>query len=164
MSRGPLRARVCLTTALLCAGAAAQSPDREPLIHRIEDAIGRPAPVPASSPLVTQALGLASRVNPNPDPSLWLQVRAETAAALTDLSSGAGSAFDRRVRAALESFDERELQALADKLSDPLLLKFREALKQQASRAPPITAGALELAAAVNRILAAHHLNTVALQ
>jgi hypothetical protein len=115
----------------LLAAAGAKAGSREDLVNQIEEAIGKPPPVAEQSQLVTKALTAAKTANPDVDLRTWDDVRSDTAAALTRMNPGPGSAFDKRIRAALESYSDSELQSLSMKLNDPLVLRFRRALQGQ---------------------------------
>jgi hypothetical protein len=156
------KAIVTLLVGLLYATAHAQSASRDDFVNRIEDAIGRPDPVAASSPLVTSMLTTARNANPGVDSSTWDSVRAETAAILTKRSSGPGSAFDNRVRAGLARFTDSELQRLLTKLNDPLLVKFRDVMKlEQNGYKNAFLSDALQMTSEINDILAKHDLQQV---
>jgi hypothetical protein len=153
---------VAVLITLLTTVAQAQTPSRDDLVNRIEDAIGKPAPVTAMSPLVTSTLTMAKNANPDVDSHTWDEVRADTAVALTMTSAGPGSAFDIRVRSALKSFTDAEVQSLSSKLSDPLLLKFRDAIQDQANSSKySVLSSALQMTAEINGILAKHNLKQI---
>ena len=154
------KATFTVLLALLCATAAAQSPSRNDLINQIEDAIGRPPPIAAGSPLVTTTLTAAKNANPEVDPGTWESVREETAAALTKRQH---SYFDTPVRGALESFTDDELKNLNRALHDPLVMRFREGWKKQAKAAKNLMSNVLELTVQINDILAQHQLKQVSL-
>jgi hypothetical protein len=153
---------VTVLIGLLSATAQAQSVNHEFLVNQIEEAIGKPDPVAAASSLVTSMLTMAKNANPEVDPSTWDHVREDTAATLTKLSSGPGSAFDLRVRGALAQFTDHELPLLLGKLNDPQLLKFRDALRQQPNASKSsIVSNALQMTSQINGILAKHNLHQV---
>ena len=154
------KATFTVLLALLCATAAAQSPSRNDLINQIEDAIGRPPPIAAGSPLVTTTLTAAKNANPEVDPGTWESVREETAAALTKRQD---SYFDTPVRRALESFTDVELKNLSRALHDPLVTRFREGWKKQAKAAKNLMSNVLELTVQINGIIAQHQLKQVSL-
>jgi hypothetical protein len=119
----------------------------------------------ATGPLVTKTLTAARTANADVDASTWDDVRSDTAAAQTRMNSGPGSAFDKRIRAALESFSDSELQSLNSKLNDPLLLRFRHAVQGL----PQENAGAamsnmLQMVVQINAILTKHNLKPISFQ
>jgi hypothetical protein len=158
------RAMASVVSLLLSATAVAQSAARDQLIDQIEEAIGKPMPVAAGSLEVTTVLKAAKQANPAVDQGTWRSVESDTAAVLTKLGSGPGSRFDIRIRGALEGFTDTDLKNLATRLNDPLLLRFRDVLQKLPREKPNLLAGMFQIAAQINDILAAHHLNEVSLQ
>ena len=149
----------------LLAAAAVKAGNRDDLVSQIEEAIGKPPPVAEQSPLVTKALTAAKTANPDVDSHTWDDVRSETAEALTRMSSGPGSSFDKRVRGALESYSDSELQSLSVKLNDPLLLRFRRALQSQPNdNAANAMSNMLQMVAEINGILSKHNLKLISFQ
>jgi len=150
----------------LCAFGQAKAESRDELVDQIEEALGKPMPVDQHSPLVTQTLTAAKTANPDVDSPTWDEVRADTAAVLTRLSAGPGSAFDKRIRAALESFSDSELKSLSSKLNDPLLLRFRRGIQSQPNQplGGAAMAGMMQMMVDINGILTRHNLKTISLQ
>jgi hypothetical protein len=149
----------------LLAAAQAKAAGRDDLVNQIEEAIGKPIPIAEQSPLVTKTLTAARTANPDVDARTWDDVRSDTAAELTRMNSGPGSAFDKRIRAALESFSDSELQSLNSKLNDPLVLRFRRAVQSL----PHDNAGAamsnmLQMVGEINAILTKHNLKPISFQ
>lgn len=160
-----MKSTVMVLMIFLFATAQAQTPNRNDLVNQIEEAIGKPTPVTEKSPLVTTTLTAAKNANPEVDSRTWDEVRADTAVALTKMSSGPGSPFDNRIRGALESFTDAELQSLNSKLNDPMLLKFRDALQRQPNEYKThAMSNALQMAAEINGILAKHNLKQISFQ
>src|SRR5436853_5725940 len=141
------KATFTVLLALLCATAAAQSPSRNDLINQIEDAIGRPAPIAADSPVVTRVLTAAKNANPQVDPVIWESVRVATAAACTKMQD---SYFDSPVRGALQSFTDGELKDLSRALNDPLAVRFRDAFRKQPKINMNLMSNVLELTVQIN--------------
>jgi hypothetical protein len=151
-----------LAAALLAPLAHAQSTDRDALIAKIEDAMGRPAAVTAEAPVVTAALKAAKQANPDADDATWAKVRTDTAAAFTKMASGPGSAFDQHYQEALQGFSDEELKSVVQKLNDPLLVKLRESLKgQKDAYKKRVMPGIAKLSEEINEILAKYHLKQV---
>jgi hypothetical protein len=143
----------------------AKAEGRDDLVNQIEEAIGKPLPIDEHSPLVTQTLTAARTANPEVDSRTWDEVRADTAAVLTRLSSGPGSAFDKRIRAALETFSDSELKSLNSKLNDPLLLRFRQGIQRQPNdKLGGAMPGMLQMMVEINGILNQHKLKPISLQ
>jgi hypothetical protein len=145
----------------LISAAAAQAPDRNALIQKIQESVGRPPPITADSTVVATVLQPARVANPGADASTWLAVQADTASAMTQMTSGHDSISDRRIRVALGSFSDAELQALSQKLDDPVVLKFRDALRSEARPDQNVMTDVLRLNAQINAILTQHHLKPV---
>jgi hypothetical protein len=155
---------MALVLSLLVAGQA-RADSRDDLVNQIEEAIGKPMPVDEQSPLVTQTLTAARTANPDVDSRTWDDVRSETAAALTRMNSGPGSAFDKRIRTALESFSDSELHSLSVRLNDPLLLRFRQAIQSQPNdKAGRAMSDMLQMVIEINGILNKHQLKPVSFQ
>jgi paraquat-inducible protein B len=149
----------------LLAAAQAKAASRDDLVNQIEEAIGKPTPIAEQSPLVTNTLTAARTANPDVDARTWGDVRADTAAVLTQMSSGPGSTFDKRIRAALESFSDSELQSLNSKLNDPLLLRFRRAVQSLPHENPGgAMSNMLQIVVEINAILTKHNLKTISFQ
>jgi hypothetical protein len=153
-----MKTKTTALLALLCATATAQSPVRDALINQIEDAIGRPAPIAADSPVVTRVLTAAKNANPQVDPVIWESVRVATAAACTKKQD---SYFDSPVRGALQSFTDGELKDLSRALNDPLAVRFRDAFRKQPKANMNLMSNVLELTVQINGILAQHQLKQV---
>jgi hypothetical protein len=114
---------------------------------------------------VTKTLTAARTANPDVAARTWDDVRSDTAAALTRMNSGPGSDFDKRIRAALESFSDSELQSLNSKLNDPMLLRFRRAVQSLPhENSGGAMSNMLQMVVEINAILNKHDLKPISLQ
>ena len=150
--------------ALSSSVSSANSAPREALIDRIETQYVATSVFASDSPVVISILQPAMTANPGVSKETWQSVKKETAAAVTKMITEKGSTMDVLVRSSLESFSDKELEALSLVLSDPSFRKFQAAMSgpaaQQQLHAGMAKVG-LQLGTLINTVLVNHHLNEV---
>ena len=146
---------------LICLASGVST--REETINRIENLQLRASVFPPDSPFLADMLRPALQANPNVTKNEWDEIRLEASAAVSRLMTKPDGMMDVMFRTALEPMSDAELKRLEALLSDPVWLKFTDAMASSAAQQQVFKAlmtNAQLMGAVLNPVLARHGLKT----
>ena len=145
---------------VLCLTAQAQTP-RDATIERIEAMYLSADVFTLDSPFLKLILDPAREANADVPPDEWAKVLGEVSLAVSQAFAVTGGPIDVAFRASVRDLSDDELDRLERLLSDPVYLKYQEAMRTpqtQGQLLQGIMSAGFSIEAAVNAVLSRHGL------